>query len=501
MRQSSILSPCNSYARMVEDWDLVRDLLGGTRAMREAGTRWLPQEPAEEAIDYNTRLRRSVLFGGLASAIRKVAARPFAREAVVRNVEKLSPTMEGFLRDVDMQGTTLTQFGRTLYDDAAAYGLTHLLVDWHSSDVAANRRPFWTHIPALSLIWWRFDGKRLTEVRIQGTVEEDDPKDPWSRVERQTVRRYWVEDGRVWTELHIIRGENEAPEVTDPVEMTDSRGGPLPEIPIVSIGFNLTAPMEASPPFMGCAWANLEHWQSLSDQRNILRFARIPMLAMTGIRDEEDDEESVHGDKRISVRRVLVSGNPDAKFYFVEPAGAAIEAGRLDLQAIEERMERLGAQPNARRIGTQTATGQSIDEQSTEGQMAAWSRAIESGLTLGLWWAEAWLGNDLPDDVTVNLADDRSMTAGRDQRAKLLLSMEVQGLLRKVTALREAQIAGIVSEDVDPETEVELAAQERAALPGELDPGDDEDEDDVSGQEPADVARGTQGGGEDGERQ
>ena len=50
-----------AYKEMRTKWDLIRDLMGGTTAMRAAGTKWLPKEPLEDDKDYKVRLDRSFL--------------------------------------------------------------------------------------------------------------------------------------------------------------------------------------------------------------------------------------------------------------------------------------------------------------------------------------------------------------------------------------------------------------------------------------------------------
>ena len=45
------------YQALIEDWDLVTALLGGTRAMREAGEEYLPKHTEEDTARYEARLR------------------------------------------------------------------------------------------------------------------------------------------------------------------------------------------------------------------------------------------------------------------------------------------------------------------------------------------------------------------------------------------------------------------------------------------------------------
>ncbi|HDY86886.1 MAG TPA: hypothetical protein ENH82_02085, partial [bacterium] len=64
-QKSPVMIPSISYERMAEKWDLINDLLGGTKAMQASGEKWLPSEPAESQLAYDARLSRSVLYNGL----------------------------------------------------------------------------------------------------------------------------------------------------------------------------------------------------------------------------------------------------------------------------------------------------------------------------------------------------------------------------------------------------------------------------------------------------
>jgi hypothetical protein len=41
---------------------------------------------------------------------------------------------------------------------------------------------------------------------------------------------------------------------------------------------------DGEPPLLDLAYLNVKHWQSQSDQDNILHIARVPILALIGVR-------------------------------------------------------------------------------------------------------------------------------------------------------------------------------------------------------------------------
>ena len=71
--QDIIATPCYGWRQMENELALVRDLLGGTAAMRRAGAKWLPREDAESWQAWQARLNRSVLFNGLGRRADEIA--------------------------------------------------------------------------------------------------------------------------------------------------------------------------------------------------------------------------------------------------------------------------------------------------------------------------------------------------------------------------------------------------------------------------------------------
>jgi hypothetical protein len=93
---------------------------------------------------------------------------------------------------------------------------------------------------------------------------------------------------------------------------------------------------EACPPLAKLAELNIAHWQSSSDQRNILHIARVPILFGAGF---NTDDTIV-----IGAAEMVQSSNANAKLEYVEHTGAAIGAGDKDLENLELQMQSMGLQ-------------------------------------------------------------------------------------------------------------------------------------------------------------
>jgi len=189
---------------MAEKWALIHDLLGGTSAMRAAGETWLPKEPSEQRPPYEIRLNRSILYGGLRSAISRIVSKPFSKPVTLQG--ELPERLESMQWDMDREGTNLAQFGRAAFDSLVTYGLTHFLVDYPAAtgvetleeERAQELRPFVVHVKPPDVLRWtemrdNNGARKLTEVRIKERQIDVDPDG--AEIEVEYVRIYTQQRG------------------------------------------------------------------------------------------------------------------------------------------------------------------------------------------------------------------------------------------------------------------------------------------------------------------
>lgn len=454
---------------MREKWALIDALLGGTLKMREDGERWLPREERESVKAYRVRLDRSIVYGALKDTIRRLRSKPFSKPVTFSGTAPVE--FEAFLEDADCAGTDLTQFSSALFEDAAAHGLTHVLVDFprvaerpdETRDEIRSRlrlaterdmgvRARFVHVKACDLVYWSSTrdetGKLVvSEVRIKEKHSEDDGKG--GQEECEYVR---VLTPTEW-KLHAKKGGKWA--------LVDQGSHTFGRIPIVTVYFQRTGLFCAEPPLQELAWLNLAHYQSDSDQRNILRFSRFGILFMKGVTAEEKSKQI-----EIGPAKLIQSSSPDADMKVVEHSGKSIEAGRHDLQDLEARMEMLGLQPLMSRTGDATATGQAIDESKTQCDVQAWVRALERGLSQAFGMAAEWMSIDLADDFKVDVFSEFGLTMRAAEDIRNLISARQGGLISHETFLVEVRRRALLSETVDPKEEIQRIEDEGPSIDG-----------------------------------
>ncbi|MAK37623.1 MAG: hypothetical protein CMC15_15805 [Flavobacteriaceae bacterium] len=453
----SVAKPTEAYFRMLPKWQLIDDLMGGTLTMRSAGRQWLPMEDRESAHNYDMRLQRSYLYGAFKDTIQKLSAKPFSKPVATSGA--MPEQMEAMVENIDYRKRDLTQFARLIFEDGLKYGLGHVLVDFpmtggnlsYGAERSSGVRPYFCRIAPRDMISWRTErqadgSERLVQIRfVERRTEYGD------NFEEKVCEYIRVIEPKMW---QLWKKEDDSEDYIKVDEGTHSYDG----VPLATFYTAQEDYLTATPPLEDLAWLNLAHWQSLSDQRNILRFARIGILFASGL-DEEEIEQGV----TVGASQLISSTNPDAKLQYVEHSGRAIGAGEDDLKRMEERMEVLGLQPLIQATGNATATARAMDEAKTHSNIQAWIRGLENTLQTAFEFASEWIGTTMPEDFAVDIFNDFGVSLSATDDMKSLIAMKQAGLIQHQTFLDEVKRRGILADQIDSQDEIEAIGEEAVA--------------------------------------
>jgi hypothetical protein len=445
MEKKTVATPHPDVEAMMPLWPLPRTLYAGTKAMREAGVTFLPKEAAESDIAYKARLARTTLFNAFAKAVQDMAGRVFAKE--IQYGESVPQQVKTWGENIDLTGRHLNVFASDVFKDAMQVGLTHILADSPIENAGTTRanqgRPYLVHLRAEDVIGWTHlidvDGLRLTSLRFHETVEAFEgihvTRIPQIRVLMPSTWQAWRKNEKgEW----ILFQEG-------------TRG--LEEIPLATIYLARTGFMTGKPPLQDLADLNVTHWQSSSDQRNILHVARVPILFGAGF---PEDAPIVIGSS--SMTR---ASDANSKLSYVEHSGAAIGSGRDDLKDLEFQMQAMGLQLLVSQPG-QSATGEVRDDVKENSRLAMWADALKDGLEQALAYM-AQIGGIGDDAGELIVNKDFGIAARGTVDVQSILAAVRDGIISKETAIREFVRRGILSDDIDPATELEAAAEDGLA--------------------------------------
>lgn len=448
--------PSIAWREMSDDWLVIRDLLGGTRGMRLASTRYLPQFPKEKDQEYRHRLETSFLIDMLDDTIDAMVAKPFSKAVSFKGT--VPAWVDELSGNVDGRGTTIHEFAKNLLTDGIRWGKSHVAVDGiglpdelpDSPQVRdfTGARPRMRIVPGPNVIYWRTDSGVTYEAR-------------W--YEREADGADIIESIHVWDadSLRVFQRNRDGRFTEVPRLARKNLAGRLTLLPYYT---KKSGEFASKPPLMDLAWISVDHWQSYSDQRQILQTARVPMLFKKGFHADEIKS----GPTTVGTRRVHSTSNADADMRYIEPGGTAMNEGREHLKMLAEAAKEKGSQP-LHGLGPVTATGEFRADSKATCDLQAWCEAEERVIRQGLEMCVEVVPSleKLPEDFQVRINTEFDL---RDRSAQDLAGLRADRARRDISReayISEAKRRGLLPEDFDAEADKVLLEQEAAEGAGE----------------------------------
>lgn len=444
-KQSSIVE------KMAQSWPLIKTLIGGTGAIREAGREYLPQWPNESNDSYNNRLNTATLHPAFKRTVKVLASKPFSKN--IKYNDDIPERIKVWLDDVDLQGNNLHAFISSLFEECIAYSVSGVLVDYPTvnntsmklaDEKASGLRPYFVRYHPWNILGWRTERAngydRLIQLRLREIKVIPD-----GEYGEKSVEQIRVLTPGAW-ELHQKNDKDEW-------FVIDSGVSTLKEIPFVMFYGNRTGFMTGEPPLLELAYQNVEHYQSCSDQQTILHVSRVPILTMIGANEDSDVTVGAASAVKLPI-------GSDMKF--VEHSGAAISAGRQSIIDLEERMRQTGAELLLLKPGHVTATEIQSDDEGNKCDLQRATENAEDSINQCLQFMADWVGESTGGSV--DLFKDFGAASLTDASAQLLLTMSTSGKLSDMTLISELKRRGILSPDLDFEAEKELLEQQGPPL-------------------------------------
>ena len=459
---SAVAERTAAVDKMVTDAKRCRALMGGTQVMRTAGEQYLPKFEAETDASYKERLALSWLFNGYRKTVKDMTGRVFGKS--VELGEDTPDKLNEWVKNIDLAGRDLSTFAKEVFEDGTDAGISYIMVDAPAREGEVTRdqavteglRPFLVHLSVESILGWRSEVINnvtvLSQLRIAETVSEPDPNDEFMDLEIEQVRVLDRDSAGVVTRIYR-KVENSEEWVLHDQSVSD-----MQEITVIPFYANRTGFFCGEPPLSDLADVNIAHWQSQSDQRNVLHFARVPILFASGRADDEP--------VTISASSMTTASDPQAKMQWVEHSGKAIEAGRQDLKDMEFQMEAHGLQLLVARPGSESATGAALNAEKETSQLSMMADALGDALEQAMIWMLEY-GGIADQTPTVNVNKEFSVGMMTAQEMSVLLNTVQSGNLSRQTFLHELARRGMVSPDLNPEDEEDRIADAQPAILGE----------------------------------
>ncbi len=422
-------------------WRMADALWDGTEAMRAAGQAFLPKYKYEHDDMWKVRLGGAVLLNYYRKTIESYVGKPFGKPLEIP--EDMPEPLKQWFEDVDGCGNSLDVVMQKGFEKGLCKGSIHALIDYpvagegETAADEADRLPILYLIQPEDLYGARagVDEDDLDQVRIHECTTEPDGQYGEKQVRRMRVIepdawQLFEKDGKEWKEK--------------------SKGAiSLGEIPFVTFLADAEGFMMSRPPLLDLAYKNVEHWQSSSDQRNILTVCRFPILVATGA---NPDEPLKPGPNTYFCLR-----DPQAKMSWLEIQGGSVNAGKADLDDLKEDMGVLGLTLFLQqKTGNPTATGKALDGAESVTELQRITMLYENFINECVYYAALWMELDAPDELPrIRINQDYVRLLPSDNNVAAIVAARNRGDLSRKAFLGELKRRGLLPVDFDIDADQE----------------------------------------------
>lgn len=445
---ADISTPNLDYNDMLEAWDINDALMGGTLEMRRQGENYLPKWPNEDEDAYKKRLSVATLLPVYEESIKQNIGRIFAEPTVLS--EETPEKIREYAENIDMEGSRLDVWAQQFFSLAFQYGVAHALVDYPRTDMneirtkadenAAGGRSYVTMLNPRQVIGWKSKVEKgkvvLTDLRIKEVIIIDG--DDFGQKKVEQIRHIMPRRVEIYRRSEGTNGES--------VWMLhESWNTSRDDIPLVTLYTKKTGFMRGTPPLLNLGLLNIKHWQSQSEQDNILHVARVPLLVAYGL---DRNEELTVGASTATIFEDRTKNGLE----YVEHSGAAIESGETSLEKLENQMRHAGA----KLLRAENTSTKSVDQTNEErmqehSPLYTMANSLEDALDNILQIMAEWSGESCGGNVDVRTELDVSAQVFDSSSALAVQSLRQGGDIRQIDAVRVLQALKFIDQDSRPE--------------------------------------------------
>jgi len=436
------------------DAQMMRDLNGGTTALRLGGEKYLPRSPGEDMAAYYNRLERSVFFNATRRTVEGLTGLVFRKDPVLSDDDEdaVPEQIREHWEDIDMEGTHGDVFCRQIMADALLVGHAGILVEYprtggvlrRDQEAAMNIRPYWVPIRKEDIMSWRTEKENGVRVLRQLVVREKtwEPSGAFGEVEKTRYRVFTNENGRVGFQLMEVT-DNKAVVVVDEGLYLNQT-----EIPFAEVRTSGSKSfLESEPPLLDLGYLNLAHYQQWSDYAFAIHKTNVPFLFGAGITQRTSPDGVPAGPLIVGPNSSVLQPAPDARMEYVSHDGAALGSSKASLDDLKADMGTLGlAMLAPQKRVAETAQAKAMDKSVSDSALAVAARALQDAVENALYFHARYLRLEYGGAVQIN----------RDFEGMLLDAPVMSAFAQLVNAgfparpvLRALQQGGRIAEDED----------------------------------------------------
>lgn len=389
------------YTEAAKSWQLVKDCVAGSKAVKAQGTLYLPMpDPTNDSDEnkerYEALLKRAMFLNITGRTRQGLIGAVFRKTAEV----DLPPAVEYLIENASGDGTSLEQLSKEAVGEDLDTGRGGFFVDYPASEDPAGTRPTkaqtagrQAHIhlyEALSIINWREDVingvRRLTLVVFAECYNDDESGDEFSFNVKKQFRALTLENGiyrhRMWHEGDPY----EAPQLD--VYPRDYNGNTFDHIPFYFFGAESNDARIDKSPLEDLAEVNILHYgNSATVEESGFISSQPTLFFTTDISPEEFQVWNPHGIQIGSTRGYALGKAGQANLVQANESQLALKL----MQEKENQMLMIGARIVQQASNQETAEAARIRYSSDNSVLGTIAGNVSEALKLAILDAQLYM--------------------------------------------------------------------------------------------------------------
>lgn len=445
------------YADAEKSWQLVKDCVAGSKAVKERGTLYLPMpDPTNDSeqnlADYEALIARAMYLNITGRTRQGLIGAVFRKTAEVDLPESVAYLIENASGD----GTSLEQLSKEAVGEDLDTGRGGFFVDYPTKEMPEGLRPTRAqtagdrahiHIyEALSIINWRedvIDGVRKLTMVVLAELYNTENEDEFVFEVKNQYRALTLQDGkyrhRVWRE-----GENAELPILD-VWPTDYSGKAFDHIPFHFFGAESNDSRIDKAPLEDLAEVNILHYgNSATVEESGFISSQPTVFFTTDIEHDEFQKWNPNG-IQIGSKRGYSLGKLGSATMVQASEGQLARTLMLDK---ENQMLMIGARIVQQSSGQETAEAARIRYSSDNSVLGTIAGNVSEALKLAILDAELYMTGTVNEEGTVFWLNQEFFDATlTSQDVLALIQAWQQGIIAKADVRTKLRQTGWVEAD------------------------------------------------------
>jgi hypothetical protein len=403
--EMSVESTHPDYDANVAQWELTRDCVEGSNAVKKRKSRYLPKPNPEDKTKqnddrYSDYLLRANFVNFTGSTLEGMIGMVYREDMQV----ELQQSVEYLIENVDGSGITLDQMTRSLTGNLLQTGRHGLLVDYpeappsvsRADEKALNLRANILSYPAESIINWdtvTIGGVTLPSLVVLEEEISELQDNGFSHRKTKQYRVLKLDEGvyvqRLYAEDGTLKSESTP---------TKADGSTWDAIPFEFVGAQNNDHRVDKAPLYDISEVNLAHYRNSADYEDACYMSSQPTPYFSGLNQSWVDQNMKMGIVLGSRRAAML---PEGGSAGILQASETTMASK-GMEMKEQQMIRLGARLIQDNGGTETAEAARIRYAGQNSKLGAVIGNIEAALTQCLEWAMMYMGGDGENIIKLN---------------------------------------------------------------------------------------------------